>query len=506
MCLRAEDDGDGRTLTGIAVPFGQIVKTWEGLETFDRDCVFDDVENAKLCYQHGELIGRITKAQPTEAGLQIEARISDTQLGRDVVALVRDGALDSLSVGFYDVESSTDADNVIHRKHVRILETSLVSWPAYSRAKVTGQRHQADNQQEERKPAMEEEMKARIDAIEAEQRSLKAHMREQETPKPAMLGAEYRNAGEYLTALAKGDDQAVQLQTQCRDIIATGDTGNTVAWIADELKLLQQRRKVSNMLKHDSLPAKGMSMEYHVIVSDTTTVSKQSAEGEALPFGKVKFGTRTADINTYGGYSTLSRQVVERSTTPMLNTVLSALRNAYAKATETAVRTYLYEQIASQRDAGSSPNKIDAAGNATSMTLDNWIDLLIDAADLADERNVQLGRLGVSKDVMRSIAKLSDANTRALNLSGDGVDTLGSFDLTGVAGKLLRIPVQVLPGAPAGTACFIDPEAVTVWESGGPTQLSDTDNVKLAEHFSVYGYMAVAATNPLGLIPVKFKA
>ena len=65
--------------------------------------------------------------------------------------------------------------------------------------------------------------------------------------------------------------------------------------------------------------------------------------------------------------------------------------------------------------------------------------------------------------------------------------------------------MQILPKAPAGTACFIDPESVTVWESGGPTQLSDGDPTKLTENYSVYGYMAVAATNVDGLIPVKFK-
>lgn len=47
---------------------------------------------------------------------------------------------------------------------------------------------------------------------------------------------------------------------------------------------------------------------------------------------------------------------------------------------------------------------------------------------------------------------------------------------------------------------------MTVWESGGPTQLSDGDPTKLTENYSVYGYMAVAATHPLGLIPVKFAA
>ena len=76
VCLRSADDGDGRTLEGVAVPYGQIIDTWDGAETFDPDCRFDDIESAKLCYQHGELIGRITAAESREDGLHITARVN----------------------------------------------------------------------------------------------------------------------------------------------------------------------------------------------------------------------------------------------------------------------------------------------------------------------------------------------------------------------------------------------------------------------------------------------
>ena len=103
----------------------------------DADCVFDDTDTAKLCYQHGELIGRILDAHPQEDGLHITAHISDTQRGRDVVALLRDGALDSLSVGFMPIDDEVDKQGVTHRRRVRLLEVSVVSWPAYEAAKIT---------------------------------------------------------------------------------------------------------------------------------------------------------------------------------------------------------------------------------------------------------------------------------------------------------------------------------------------------------------------------------
>lgn len=508
MCLRAAEDGDGRTLEGVAVPYGQIIDTWDGAETFDHDCRFDDIESAKLCYQHGELIGRITGAESRDDGLHITARISDTQRGRDVVELLRDGALDSLSVGFIPLENKMDKAGITHRKRVRLLETSVVSWPAYESAKITGQRDMektTNNRNESEDPKVDKELEATLDAIKDEQRSLKAALAKGGTTEPPkQIGSEYRTAGDYLQALYRGDETAVQLMHECRDLISTGDTGNKVAWIADELRLIEMRRKVTNLLTHDTLPDKGMTMEYNVVTTDNTTVGKQASEGAALQFGKVTFGTKSANIDTYGGYTTLSRQVIERSTTPMLNTALAALRNAYAKATETAVRTYLYNTIKTQRDATSNPNKITAPARLDAMTIDQWAGLIMDAADLADERNVSLTRLAVSKDVMAALIKLKDTGTRFFDLSGDGSDTIGDFDLTGIAGRFLRLPVQMLPGAEKDTACFIDPASVTVWESGGPTQLSDGDPTKLTDNYSVYGYMAMAATQPLGLIPVKF--
>ena len=512
-CLRAAEDSDGRTVEGVAVPFGQVIDTWNGTETFDDNCIFDGIDTAKLCYQHGELIGRITDSEARPDGLHITARISDTQLGRDVMALLRDGALDSLSVGFIPVESETDSEGVTHRKRVRLLETSVVSWPAYETAKITGQRsanthenvYQTGNDNKEsEEPRMDAELNEALEAIKDEQRSMKAALAKSTPTTPKVLGGEYRTAGDYLQALYRGDEAAVKLMHECRDLIATGDTGNKVAWIKDDLRLIEMRRKVTNILTHDTLPDKGMTMEYNVVTSDTTAADKQTTEGSALQFGKVTFGTKSVAIDTYGGYTTLSRQTIERSTTPMLNTALAALRNAYAKATETAVRTYLYITISTQRDAESGANKINAPATLDAMTIDQWAGLIMDAAEVADERNVSLTRLCVSKDVMAALIKLKDTGSRFFDLSGDGSDTLGDFDLTGIAGRFLRVPVQMLPGAPTGTACFIDPEAVTIWESGGPTQLSDGDPTKLTENYSVYGYLAVAATLPSGLIPVKF--
>lgn len=516
------DTGDGMTLEGVAVPFSQRYALFSDYaEVIDPDCDFGTRKTVKVSREHGDLIGKLTDMRSEADGLHIVAKLADTESGREAAELVREGVYDGFSIGFRPVENrvidAADGVTEVHRRKVDLFEVAVTGIPAYPAAEITSQRSQTTTTNNESEaPSMgndneQRDVNERLEAFGEELRGIKANMAAGiQTTAPAELGGEFRTAGDYLKALSdeRNADHAaaIDLMRQTRDQIVTGDTGNTVAWITDDLRLIEQRRKVTNILTRDTLPATGMSMEYNVVSEDTTAAAKQTAEGAALTFGKVKFGTKTADINTYGGYTTLSRQVIDRSTTPMLNTALRALNNAYAKATENAVRTYLYDLIKSQRDATQNPNNITAPATLAAMTPDQWAGLILDAAEVMDDRNAAMTRLGVSKDVALALIKLKDSGNRFMDISGKGGDTIGAFDLTGVVGDLMRVPVYLLPKAPDGTAAFIDPTAVTVWESGGPTQLSNTDPVNIVDNYSVYGYMAVAATFTDGLLPVKFAA
>ena len=509
ITLREQADGDGLTLAGIAVPFNTEYELFDGYrEVIDPDCDFGE-RNVKLAREHGELIGRITEQTREPDGLHITARIADTPQGREVADLVREGVYDAFSIGFKpisnNVEQRDDGVTVVHRTAVELFEVSVTGIPAYTGAQITGQRH-LDNQEGTTMTDTTTELAQLRDEMHDELRGIKstlAHLDDTTAPSPA--GGMYRTAGDYLKALAAGDEQAREFMTATRDLITTADTGDNVTWIADDLKLIQLRRKVMGLLTHAALPPKGMTMEYNVVATDTTATAKQANEGDALTFGKVTFGTKTADINTYGGYTTLSRQTIERSTVAVLNTALRALTNSYAKATELAVRAELYALIKAQRDAASNANKIDAPETAAEMSPNDWAALILDAAEIADDRNTSLGTLAVSKDVAKALIRLTDTGCRFLDISGRGNETLGSFDLTGAVGDLMRVPVHILPGAEANTAVFLDPSAVTVWESGGPTQLTDGDAIHLTESYSVYGYMAVGATDPNAMLPIKFK-
>ncbi|WEV67965.1 HK97 family phage prohead protease [Bifidobacterium sp. ESL0769] len=524
--LRKAEEGDGRTVEGLAVPFNRTIDTWDsGPETFDPDCVFDGLDEAKLCYQHGELIGTITNAESRDDGLHIQARIADTETGRDVVALLDEGALDSLSVGFVPEESEKDRDGITHRKKVRLMETSLVSWPAYQDAKLTDHRSEEQSKEENPQPTKEREQEmptneqfekilGRLDAQDETLRKLQAMPSKS---KPAVFGSEFRSSGEFLKALATGDERAADLygRMQKRDWngatigVGTGDDGNPInddtdsqaVWVAGLVRILTIKRRITNLIDHKALPSEGMKLDYNVLTSDTTKTGEQTKEGEKLPYGKITLGDKSAKVLTYGGYTSISRQTIERSTTDYLSFLMTALVNSYAKNSEQGSRDALYGAI-KDVDAG---DMLTINKGLAGVKPNDWIGMFVDASEEFDERNASLEYLGVSSDVFKAIACLTDNGDRFMNVSGSGVNQLGTIDIKGITGDLLHLPVQLMPNATPGTACFLDHTAVTMWESpNAPFRLQQDNILNLTRDYSVYGYAAHGTTFPDGLLPIKF--
>src|SRR5690606_4699805 len=109
------------------------------------------------------------------------------------------------------------------------------------------------------------------------------------------------------------------------------------------------------------------------VESDTTQVGPQpTGEGEDLLFGKVTTGTATAPVRTLGGWSSLSRQAIERTSVNVLDLTFTALANKYAKAVETLTRGTLTTAY-----NGATATALDEIEGDLS-TQDGLIELLID--------------------------------------------------------------------------------------------------------------------------------
>jgi HK97 family phage prohead protease len=99
----------------------------------------------KVLWQHDtkEPLGKPVELFEDSHGLFIKAFLSNTQRGREAIELLRDGALDSMSIG-YDVQpggadySKQDGRTIRNLREIRLWEVSLVTFPMNEEAVVTG--------------------------------------------------------------------------------------------------------------------------------------------------------------------------------------------------------------------------------------------------------------------------------------------------------------------------------------------------------------------------------
>lgn len=131
---------------GLASAFGVEIDSW--MPTFIepgsfKNTLANKAERArvKVLFEHSMLIGVPTLLEEHEKGLMVMGKVSETTLGNDVLILLRDGALDEMSIGFDPVEYHYKEDKqkrmCRHITEARLWEFSAVSFGANRGAKIT---------------------------------------------------------------------------------------------------------------------------------------------------------------------------------------------------------------------------------------------------------------------------------------------------------------------------------------------------------------------------------
>lgn len=122
-----------------------------GAEDLGRDMVMPGAFRAslarrgakgvKLLYQHdpSEVIGVWTSIAEDEKGLFVEGRLlPEISRAREVLSLMRAGAIDGLSIGYHVVRARTDAKTGLRRLiEVDLWEISVVTFPMLPAARIS---------------------------------------------------------------------------------------------------------------------------------------------------------------------------------------------------------------------------------------------------------------------------------------------------------------------------------------------------------------------------------
>ncbi len=148
--LYLRDAGDGRTVHGLAVPYGVTAEVSDGygtyLEEFAPGAFARSIQQrgskVKLFTQHETRrfpIGRAVHLEERPDGLHAAFHVSDTRDGNEALELIRDGVVDAFSIGFAPVHQKRRGDVTV-RTEAALREVSLVHTPAYEGALVAGVR------------------------------------------------------------------------------------------------------------------------------------------------------------------------------------------------------------------------------------------------------------------------------------------------------------------------------------------------------------------------------
>ena len=482
-----EANVETREVIGRAVPFDEVIDIGGGVqEQFARGAV-DLNSHVKLFRDHKEIIGKVNAMEEREDGLWIKAKISATKLGDETLELVKDGAIRSFSVGFIPIQDEKQ-DRTIIRKKVNLKEVSLVAFPAYENASVTEVREIKEEtlNMETTTPDYSseiaevrnhaEELERRLDVITSEKVQ-------------APTAPQFRSYGEYVKAVAAGDTDAHRAFADTSGVLA--DTILKNAWVENTIRILNQGRPTYNVFSSAPLPADGMTIEYPLLNSDSSAIEEQVAEGDELTFGKIDLTSATAQIKTYGGYTAMTRQLIERSSVAYVDAAFRAMAAAYAKKTNNIVKSVLGAASTSTASVGA-------------WTADAIIEMLADSATTVNnETGKALEFILCSSDVFKQLAKQIDGVNRPIAAATNPSNGFGSINPVGLTGSIAGLPIVVDPSLANGSLYTGASSALTTYESAGaPFRLNDGDITNLTQKFSVYGYLAVAAQDPKAIVRV----
>jgi HK97 family phage prohead protease len=349
--LRAEEDGDGRTLEGRLVPYGETVEVEGERESFAPG-VFRDAapEGVVLLWQHDTAnpIGRATALRDEADGFHGTFRLGDTPLARDAYALARDGIVGGLSVGFLPEQSRRTRGGV--REHTRgtLLETSLVTFPAYAGAGVTATRGMEETMEETETVEtveVEETVEVVVDLSPIEQR-LDAHAEELREVRNQLGNITTTEAGKPKLPMTLSAAYATLLQMVARqpmenralaDVIGTapGNASGLIrdAFISELLGVLDVQRPLFSAAGTVQFPSAGYGIAFPQITQHTL-VGKRGAEKTEIPSRELIVGGVTFPMEWFAGGVDVALELIAQSDPSVVEVVVGDLLDQYAMAVE----------------------------------------------------------------------------------------------------------------------------------------------------------------------------
>lgn len=134
------DDVQGRTFSGYASTYERDLGNDIVLPGAFSKTLSERGNRIKALWQHSEPIGRVVNASEDSKGLFVEVKLSETPRGNEALALIKDGVIDQMSIGYAVPQGKADFsdDGTRYIKELKLFEVSAVTFPMNENAIITG--------------------------------------------------------------------------------------------------------------------------------------------------------------------------------------------------------------------------------------------------------------------------------------------------------------------------------------------------------------------------------
>jgi hypothetical protein len=422
--LEAEEGKARREISGLAVPYDVEATVSDGTRVkIMRGALPIDGPAPKLLKYHdgSEVVGLVTARKDEEDGMYFTARISKTRDGDDVIELIKDGALDAVSIGIDPIKATYDKTGTLVVKAAKWRELSIVGEPAFADARITqiaatsihtNDTKESTNMEATTNTPVEQPAPAPTAPIWAEARKVPSRL-----PSAAEWISAYVQGGSAIANVNKliADHQAFHnpLEAAAGDQTTSDQLGLLpIPVVGPVYTNINYLRPVVTAIGARAMPLGSGKVFIRPEITTHTSVAQQSSELSGLSSTTMVVTDNQVTRLTFGGTVLVSEQSVDWTDPNSVNIILQDLAGQYADATD----NYAADQLRSN-----STDQGTWAGTAATI-----LNEIYTAAQLiAANTNVLPTHMFVDPEMWAKIGSLVDGQNRPL------FPTVGPFNAAG---------------------------------------------------------------------------
>jgi hypothetical protein len=411
-----------RTISGVAVPYN-VEATVSGGERvkFLPGSLPTEGKAPRLLESHdaNRIVGIVTAREETADGMRYTARISATKAGDDVIELIKDGALDAVSVGVDPVDAQYDDKGVLVVSKATWRELSIVAEPAFPNATIDSIAAAKVESNESETTAMNPEVTATEKPAEAPKAPIWAEAKR--------VPGRLPSASEWISAFVRGGEQFAAVNRMIAEHQAYHNPLEAAAGdqtTGDQLGLLpipvvgpvytniNYLRPVVTAIGARAMPLGSGKVFIRPEITTHTSAAQQSSELSGLSSTTMVVTDNQVTRLTFGGTALVSEQSIDWTDPNSVNILLQDMAGQYADATD----NYAADQLRSN-----STDQGTWAGTAASILAEIYAAAQLIAANT----NVLPTHLFVDPEMWAKLGGLVDGSNRPL------FPTVGPFNAAG---------------------------------------------------------------------------